>query len=58
MNDKLLFLTKDQKEKLKKAFFLVESVKNEMSLLHEEYTIINTSLYNLKKAIEYQEKYY
>jgi hypothetical protein len=42
----------------KQALSLLGSVKNEMPLLHEEYRIINTSLYNLKKAIEYQEKYY
>ena len=58
MADNLIFLTNQQREELKKAYAIVDHVKGSISIDHEEYSIIKTTLSNIKKAIEYEKKYY
>lgn len=58
MAEALIFITSEQRDDLKKAYLLIDKVKKDISIDHEEYSIIKTTLGNLKRAIEYQEKYY
>ncbi|WJD81364.1 hypothetical protein [Priestia megaterium] len=58
MTKDLVFINNQQREELKKAYYLIEYVYENISLDYEEYSIIKTTLGNLKKAIEYEKKYY
>lgn len=58
MDDKPIFISKSQRECLLKAYDLIEQIKLNVSNDCEEYSAIKTTLYYLKNAIKYKEKYY
>ncbi|MDR7246332.1 hypothetical protein J2W47_005459 [Priestia megaterium] len=58
MVQSLIFLKSQQREELKKAYYLIHNVYRSISVDYEEYSIIKTTLENVKTAIQYEEKYY
>lgn len=55
----LTFISNEQRERLKQAYEIINNVYSEISIEYEKYSIINTTLFDyLKRAIEYEEKYY
>lgn len=55
--DDLILLSENEKEKLKKAYHLIRSVKDKISIEYEEYGAIKTTLYYLNNAINYKKKF-
>jgi len=58
MNLILTFISGEQRARLKQAYELINTVFNEITIDYEEYTITDTTLYYLKRTIEYEEKFY
>lgn len=58
MVDKPLFIKDCERERLRKIYSQIAILKDRISSEYEEYSAINTSLYYLKNAIEYKDKYY
>jgi hypothetical protein len=52
------FINEEQREKLTNAFKILSEVFAEVTMEHEDYTIIKTSKFYLERAIKYKEKYY
>lgn len=52
-----ILLSKSEREELKKAYEIIEKVKEKINLDYEEYAAIKTSLYYLNNAIKYKEKF-
>lgn len=58
MNDEgFILLSEDEKEKLKKAYNLIKSVKDKINIEYEEFFAINTTLEYLNNAINYKKKF-
>lgn len=56
MNEEYLLLEEDKREELRKAYEIIEKVKNKINLDYEEYTCIDTTLDYLNVAINYKKK--
>lgn len=56
MNEEYILLEEDKREELRKAYEIIEKVKNEITLDYEEYTCIDTTLDYLNVAINYKKK--
>lgn len=56
--DKPVFISNLQRKQLHEAYKSIENILKQISIDHEEYTSINTSLYYLKNAIKAEEKFY
>lgn len=56
MNEDYILLEEDKREELRKAYEIIEKVKNEITLDYEEYTCIDTTLDYLNVAINYKKK--
>lgn len=56
MSEEYLLLEEDKREELRKAYEIIEKVKNEITLDYEEYTCIDTTLDYLNVAINYKKK--
>jgi hypothetical protein len=54
--DNHLFLSEEQRLKLVEALKIIQSVYNETTIEHEEYSILYTTLDALERAIEYKER--
>lgn len=58
MCDKPIFITQSQREQLTHIFKELKRLKEQISIEHEEYAAVDTSLYYLKNAIKSEKKYY
>jgi len=58
LEDNLIFITEAQRETLKDAYLLIESIKSQIDWDCEEYSAIDTSLQDLKNAIYYKKKFF
>jgi hypothetical protein len=56
MNEEYILLEEDKREELRKAYEIIEKVKNKINLDYEEYTCIDTTLDYLNVAINYKKK--
>lgn len=56
MNEDYILLEEDKREELRKAYEIIEKVKNEITLDYEEYICIDTTLDYLNVAINYKKK--
>lgn len=56
MSEEYILLEENKREELKKAYEIIEKVKNEITLDYEEYTCIDTTLDYLNVAINYKKK--
>nr|DAK63100.1 MAG TPA: hypothetical protein [Caudoviricetes sp.] len=56
MNEEYILLEEDKREELRKAYKIIEKVKNKINLDYEEYTCIDTTLDYLNVAINYKKK--
>lgn len=56
MNEEYILLEEDKREELRKAYEIIEKVKNKINLDYEEYTSINATLDYLNVAINYKKK--
>lgn len=56
-NEEYILLSESEKEELKKAYNLIEKVKENINIEYEEYSAINTSLAYLNNAINYKKKF-
>lgn len=55
--EQYILLSEEDKEELKKAYQIIEQVKNKINIDYEEYGAVNTTLYYLNNAINYKKKY-
>lgn len=58
MEERLIFITENQREHLKSAYNLLNRIKENISVDHEEYVAIDSSIYYLKSAINFKERNY
>ena len=56
MNEEYILLEEDKREELRKAYEIIEKVKNKINLDYEEYTCIDTTPDYLNVAINYKKK--
>ncbi|MBZ9537225.1 hypothetical protein KGR20_24095 [Cytobacillus oceanisediminis] len=56
--DNPVFISDSQRKDLLEGYKMIERVVKQITIEHEEYTPINTSLYYLKNAIKAKEKFY
>ena len=56
MNEEYILLEEYKREELRKAYKIIEKVKNKINLDYEEYTCIDTTLDYLNVAINYKKK--
>lgn len=54
---KYILLSNSEKEELKKAYELIEKVKQKININYEEYAAIKTTLSYLNNAINYKKKF-
>lgn len=52
-----ILLSNSEKEELKKAYELIEKVKQKINIHYEEYAAIKTTLSYLNNAINYKKKF-
>lgn len=58
MNDEeFILLSENEKEKLIKAYRLIKSVKDKISIDYEEFLVINATLEYLNNAINYKKRF-
>ncbi len=58
LEDNPIFITEAQKDSLREAYSLIESIKANITWDYEEYSAINTSLEYLKNAINFKQKFF
>ena len=56
MEDNLIFINESQRQSLKTAYLIINSIKEKLTWDYEEYSAIDTSLYYLKNAIYYKKR--
>nr|DAQ05112.1 MAG TPA: hypothetical protein [Bacteriophage sp.] len=56
MNEDYILLEENEREELRKAYEIIEKVKNKINYDYEEYSCINTTLDYLNTAINYKKK--
>jgi hypothetical protein len=56
MNEEYILLEEDKREELRKAYEIIEKVKNKINYDYEEYACIDTTLDYLNVAINYKKK--
>lgn len=56
MSEEYILLEENKREELRKAYEMIEKVKNEITLDYEEYACIDTTLDYLNVAINYKKK--
>lgn len=56
MDEDYILLEEDKREELKKAYEIIEKVKNKINYDYEEYVCIDTTLDYLNRAINYKKK--
>lgn len=52
-----ILLSEEDKEELKKAYQIIEQVRDKISIDYEEFFVINTTLEYLNNTINYKEKF-
>ena len=55
--EKYILLSRSEIGELKKAYELIEQVKEKINIDYEEYGAIKTTLYYLNNAINYKKKF-